>query len=95
MTSKPPYSVRLHKRAQKGLRKLSPARREKARQFINTHLRFTPLQPIPSKTKRLAGSLTNVYQYDLSRSDRIWWRVDKDEAIVYVLYIGPHPKTTE
>ena len=31
MTSKPPYSIRLHKRARKGLSKLSPSRRENAR----------------------------------------------------------------
>ncbi len=95
MTSKPPYSVRMHRRARKGLEKLSPARREKARRFINTHLRFTPLQPIPGKTKPLAGPLDGIYQYDLSRSDRIWWQVDAEEHIVYVLYIGPHPKSTE
>ncbi len=94
MTSKPLYSVRLHKRAQKGLKKLSPARREKARQFINAHLRFTPLLPIPGKTKLLAGPLAGIYQYDLSRGDRIWWRVDSEKHVVYVLYIGPHPKIT-
>lgn len=95
MKSNLPYLVRLHKRAQKGLKKLPPARREKARRFINTHLRFTPLQPIPDKTKCLSGPLVGIYQYDLSYSDRIWWRVDKEEATVYVLYIGPHPKSTE
>jgi mRNA-degrading endonuclease RelE of RelBE toxin-antitoxin system len=95
MTSKPPYSIRLHKRARKGLSKLSPAHREKARQFINVHLRFTPLRPVPGKTKRLAGPLAGVYQYDLSRSDRIWWRVDEEEYTVYVLYMGPHPKATD
>jgi len=39
--------------------------------------------------------LADIYQYDLSRSDRIWWRVDTEEHIVYVLYIGPHPKITD
>ncbi len=95
MTSKLPYSIRLRKRACKGLKNLPPARREKARQLINDHLRFTPTVPIPGKTKRLAGSLAGIYQYDLSRGDRIWWRVDTEERIVYVLYIGPHPKSTE
>jgi mRNA-degrading endonuclease RelE of RelBE toxin-antitoxin system len=95
MTSKPLYSVRLHKRARKGLKKLSPARREKARRFINTYLRFTPLQPIAGKPKPLAGPLAGICQYDLSRGDRIWWRVNMEEYIVYVLHIGPHPKSTE
>lgn len=93
--SKPRYSIRLHKRARKGLEKLPPARRQKAREFINTHLRTKPLQPIPGKTKPLAGPLRGIFQYDLSYSDRIWWRVDQETRTVHILYIGPHPKVTE
>jgi len=95
MTLRIPYSIRLHKRARKGLAKLPPTRRNKARQFINTQLRFSPQQPISGKTKRLTGPLTGIYQYHLSHSERIWWRVNTAEHIVYVLYIGPHPKSTE
>ncbi len=93
--SKPSYSIRLRKQAQKGLEKLPTARQQHAREFINSHLRHTPTQPIPGKTKRLSGPLKGIFQYDLSRGDRIWWRVDETKNVVEILYIGPHPKETE
>ena len=93
--SNPNYSIRLRKQARKGLEKLPPARRQQAREFINTHLRHSPKQAIPGKTKLLVGSLKGIYQYDLSLSERIWWRVNDVEMIVHVLYIGSHPKATE
>jgi mRNA-degrading endonuclease RelE of RelBE toxin-antitoxin system len=93
--SKPTYSIRLHLRARKGLEKLSAGRQQQAREFINSHLRHTPKLYIPGKTKPLSGPLKGIYQYDLSRGDRIWWRIDDEEHVVVILYIGPHPKTTE
>jgi mRNA-degrading endonuclease RelE of RelBE toxin-antitoxin system len=77
------------------LEKLSQIRKQQARNFINTHLRYTPKNPIVSKTKLLSGSLKGIYQYDLSRGDRIWWRVDDNQKIVEIIYIGSHPKITE
>ena len=93
--SKPNYSIKLRKQARKGLEKLPVARQQQAREFINTHLRHTPRQSIPGKTKLLSGSLAGIYQYDLSRGDRIWWRVHEAQKVVEILYIGPHPKVTE
>jgi mRNA-degrading endonuclease RelE of RelBE toxin-antitoxin system len=87
--------MRLRRRARKGLEKLPVARRQRAREFINTHLRYTPRQPIPGKIKLLSGPLKGIYQYDLSYSDRIWWRVDDARKVVEIIYIGPHPKATE
>jgi mRNA-degrading endonuclease RelE of RelBE toxin-antitoxin system len=77
------------------LEKLPLARQQQTRNFINTHLRHSPKEPIPGKTKPLSGPLKGIYQYDLSRGDRIWWRVDDVQMIVEILYIGSHPKTTE
>ncbi|MCK6629658.1 MAG: hypothetical protein L6R45_31340 [Anaerolineae bacterium] len=95
MMSKPSYLIQLRKQARKGLEKLPPARQQLARHFINTHLRQTPTQPISGKTKRLSGPFKGIYQYDLSRGDRIWWRVDETQKVIEILYIGPHPKETE
>lgn len=89
--SKLNYSIRIHKRARKGLSKLPANRQQQARLFINSHLRLTPKQHIPAKTKRLSGPLKGIYQYDLSYGDRIWWRVDDNLQTVDVIYIGPHP----
>ncbi len=93
--SSPSYSIRLRKQARKGLEKLPSTRRQQAREFINTHLRRTPKQPIPGKTKLLVGPLKGIYQYDLSRGERIWWRVDDSTTSVEIIYIGPHPKATD
>ena len=93
--SNPGYSIRLRKRARKGLEKLPLIRRQQARAFINTHLRYTPRQVIPGKTKRLSGPLKGIYQYDLSDSERIWWCVDDTRRVVEILYVGSHPKVTE
>lgn len=89
--SKLNYSIQIHKRAHKGLAKLPANRQQQARQFINNHLRHTPKQHIPGKTKRLSGPLKGIYQYDLSYGERIWWRVDDQQQVVEVIYIGPHP----
>jgi len=91
----PPYIIKIEKAATKGLKKLQPAHRRNAIEFINEHLRETPLKPIPGKIKRLRGRYQGIYQYDLSRGDRIWWRVEPESHTVYVMYIGPHPKATE
>lgn len=91
----PAYFVKLSRKAEKGLAKLPPALRTKAAEFIDSFLTTTPLRPIPGKTKRLRGKLKGTFQYDLSDAYRIWWRVDQAELIVYVTYIGPHPKDTD
>ncbi len=91
----PPYTVNLEKAALKGLRRLQPLYQRRAIEFIDTHLTNTPLQVIVGKTKQLRGKYKGIYQYDLSRGDRIWWRVDINTRTVYVLYIGPHPKETD
>jgi len=95
MTHAPRYKVVVEKKALKGLEHLRPAHREKAIEFIDDYLSKTPLQPMTSKIKRLKGSLSGIMQYDLSRGDRIWWRVDEKTSTVYVLYVGPHPKETD
>lgn len=91
----PAYSVKLSRKAEKGLSKLPPALRIKATEFIDNFLASTPFRPVPGKTKKLRGKLKGVFQYDLSDAYRIWWRVDKAERIVYVTYVGPHPKETD
>ncbi len=92
---KPNYSILLHKQARKGLEKLPLVRQEQVRDFVNNHLRVSPKQPIVGKTKLLSGSLKGIYQYDLSRGDRVWWRVDDEKMVVEIIYIGSHPKVTD
>jgi mRNA-degrading endonuclease RelE of RelBE toxin-antitoxin system len=91
----PKYRIELHRQAEKGLAKLPRALQEKAVAFIERALAQTPLERIPGKTKKLQGRFAGIYQYDLSRSARIWWRVDEAKKTVYIIYIGLHPKETE
>jgi mRNA-degrading endonuclease RelE of RelBE toxin-antitoxin system len=51
----PPYTIKIEKAATKGLKKLQPAHRRSAIEFINGHLTETPLKLIPGKIKRLRG----------------------------------------
>lgn len=91
----PKYRIQLHRQAEKGLAKLPRGLHEKAVTFIERVLAETPHQHILGKSKKLQGKFAGIYQFDLSRSARIWWRADDAKMSVYVLYIGPHPKETD
>ncbi len=43
------------------------------------------------KAKKLKGRLKNYYQYDVTYNERVRYRVDKKNRIVYVDYAGPQP----
>ena len=70
---------------------MSPVRQRDAQGFIASHLTRNPLERIPGKTKELRGKYKGVMQYDIDRNDRIMYRVDKAERVVFIQYIGPHP----
>ena len=91
--SEPRYTVRVHKKAQKGLLALTGNRRREAERLLNEFLPETPLLRVPGKTKKLRGEYERFgyLQYDLPDGCRLQYRVDEREKVVYVDYIGPHP----
>ena len=89
----PPYTVKLHKRARKGLQSLVGNRRIEAEKLLNEFLPFTPRMRVPGKTKKLRGAYEKAgyLQYDLPDGCRVQYRVDDAERVVYVDYVGSHP----
>ncbi|MDP2918772.1 MAG: hypothetical protein Q8O43_00935 [Dehalococcoidia bacterium] len=43
------------------------------------------------KLKKLKGRFHGFLQYDITGEARVWYRVDNQERVVYVEYIGHHP----
>ena len=88
------YRIRIKKRAKKALQPggMSPRRQAIATRFISEHLILDPLKHVPGRTKQLHGRHAGLFQYDIDESYRLHYRVDTSERIVYVEYIGPHPK---
>ena len=56
-------------------------------------LESSPLDRLQSrgKLKKLKGKLSGILQYDLTYSERIWYKVDTDDNTVNIEYIGSHP----
>jgi hypothetical protein len=49
------------------------------------------LRTTNGKAKKLKGRLKDYIQYDVTYSDRVWYRIDKKNKSVIVDYAGPHP----
>ncbi len=56
-------------------------------------LEESPLDRLKSqgKLKKLKGKLQGLLQYDVTHSDRLRYKVDIKENIVFIEYIGQHP----
>ena len=92
MANPPPsYKIKRSRRARKGLKKLSAAKREEVNRITEEYLAVNPKVRIPHKTKALHGSYKGFYQYDVDDFNRIIYSVNKDEKTVYIDIIGSHP----
>lgn len=58
-------------------------------EFLITHP--TNIRVTNGKCKKLKGRLKNLRQYDITYSDRVWYKVDKAELVVRIVYAGLHP----
>ncbi len=87
------YTVKLNKKARKGLSGLTNNRRREAERLLDEFLPATPLARVPGKVKKLAGAFARLgyLQYDLPDGYRMWYHVDQHAMVVYVVHIGPHP----
>jgi len=88
----PQYKIQASRVARKGLADLPPRKREAVKRFIQHQLAANPLQRVPGKTKQLKGAYKGFLQYDVDDNYRIIYFVDKTKMVVYLDYIGPHPK---
>ncbi|MCH7576767.1 MAG: hypothetical protein IH822_03065 [Chloroflexi bacterium] len=87
----PSYTIKRSRRARTGLKKLPPAKREEVNRITSEYLAVKPLERIPGITKGLHGLYKGFYQYDVDKSNRIIYSVNKDEKTVYIDMIGSHP----
>ena len=61
---------------------------------LKQFLRSTPAdrRPVPGKLKKLKGKYKGILQYDVTQNDaRVWYRIDRKEKRVIILYAGHHP----
>ena len=83
------------KEAEEGLFSLDstvPAAFAEATEMLAGYISRTPKRMIPGRLKALAGEHKGLYQLRLAGRNRLIYRVDDDEMVVYVVYVGRHPK---
>jgi Txe/YoeB family toxin of toxin-antitoxin system len=79
------YTVLFAKQAKKDITKLSKSQRKKVRD-----LAINVLQVHPQSGKKLVGELRGYYSLRINITDRMVYRIDEDEKIVYVLTCKTH-----
>lgn len=74
-----PYEIRITRRAEKDIQKLSPKLKDKLYDILTEIVAVDPFEG-----KKLLGDLEGSYSYRLSYQDRIVYSVDVKKRIVYV-----------
>ena len=80
-----PYRVLLTRRAEKDAATLSPKTRRKLRDILVNRIAIDP-----HSGKKLTGELKGYISVRLSLHDRIVYRIDEDQRIVYILRARSH-----
>lgn len=80
-----PYEVRITRRAEKDIKKLTPKLTRKLYDILTEVIARNP-----SQGKRLVGDLAGSYSYRLTYQDRIVYSVDSQKKIVYVERAATH-----
>lgn len=73
------YEIRITRRAEKDIQKLSPKLRDKLYDVLTEVIAVDPFEG-----KKLLGDLEGSYSYRLSYQDRIVYSIDVKKRIVYV-----------
>ena len=79
------YEVRITRRGEKDIKKLSPKLKNKLYDILAEVIAKDPFQG-----KKLIGDLVGSYSYRLSYQDRIVYSVDKEKRIVYIERAATH-----
>lgn len=63
---------------------------------VAARLSLAPLERYPRRQFPLKyGSFRHIWEYEVNRADRIFYRVDVGERAVVILYAGPHADAME
>ena len=79
------YEIRVTRRAEKDIMKLTPKLRAKLYDILTEVIAKNPFQG-----KKLIGDLAGSYSYRLSYKDRIVYSVDLKERVVYIERAATH-----
>ena len=79
------YEIRITRRAEKDIRKLSPKLRDKLYDILTEVIAQNPFEG-----KKLIGDLAGSYSYHLSYQDRIVYSLDTKKKIVYIERTASH-----
>jgi len=83
------YTIKYSKQALKDKDKLSTTSLyEKAHNIINLIKQNPFINPPPYE--KLVGDLTGMYSRRINRKHRIWYFVDKEQKIIYILRMWSH-----
>lgn len=81
----PGYEIRITRRAEKDLRKLTPQLCRKLREILAEVIADDPFQG-----KKLVGDLAGSYSYRLTYKDRIVYSIDAKNRIIYIERAATH-----
>ncbi len=59
--------------------------------FLRDHVSRTPSTHVPGKLKQLRGEYRGYYQFSVDRERRVIYRVDEQEKMFFIEYVGLHP----
>jgi mRNA interferase RelE/StbE len=79
------YEIRITRRAEKDIKKLSPKLRNKLRDVLTELLAKDPFQG-----KKLLGDLAGSYSFRLTYQDRIVYSVDSKRRTIFVERAATH-----
>jgi mRNA-degrading endonuclease RelE of RelBE toxin-antitoxin system len=83
--AQPAYEVRVTRRAEKDISKLTPKLKHKLYDILNEVIAQEPFQG-----KKLVGDLAGSYSYRLTYKDRIVYSIDVKNRIVYIERAATH-----
>ena len=81
----PAYEIRITRRAEKDIGKLTPKLRRKLHEVLTAVIAQEPLQG-----KKLVGDLAGSYSHRLTYKDRIVYSIDTRNQIVYIERAATH-----
>ena len=79
------YEILFTKQAKKDIDKLTSKNKEKLKSIILNIIRINP-----KDGKKLIGELKGYYSLRLNIKDRIVYRIDEDEKVVYIMMCKTH-----
>ena len=79
------YEVRLTRRAEKDVKKLTPQLRRKLYEILTE-----VIAPDPFQGKKLVGDLAGSYSYRLTYKDRIVYSIDGKNRVIYIERAATH-----